>query len=146
MQNFTTILRNDLIHDKQIYLPAGKATLTLIDVCDIGAVATCILANISSPINKSYELTYKEKLTFSEMAEKPSSNLGIDIQFKSPNLVSFFLKKKMPTMLILVMIMLHYFIGFEKEPEITKWVKKKTNRQATTFKQFINDNRKLLIK
>lgn len=83
------------------------------------------------------------------MAEKLSSNLEIDIQFKSPNLLSFFLKKrkeKMPTMLILVMIMLHYFPGFEKEPEITNWVKNITNRQATTFKQFINDNRKLLIK
>ena len=52
----------------------------------------------------------------------------------------------MPTMLILVMIMLHYFPGFEKEPEITNWVENITNRQATTFKQFINDNRKLLTK
>lgn len=42
--------------------------------------------------------------------------------------------------------MLHYFPRFEKEPEITNWVENITNRQATTFKQFINDNRKLLTK
>lgn len=88
------MLRSDLIHDEQIYLPAGKAIFNRIDVCDIGVVAACILTNKSSHINKSYELTCKEKLTFSEMAEKPSSNLGIDIQFKSPNLVSFPLKKE----------------------------------------------------
>ena len=147
MQNFTTMLSNDLIHNKQIYLPADKAKFTLIDVGDIGAVAASILTNISLHINKSYELTCKEKLTFSEMAEKLSSNLGVDIQFKSPNLVSFFLKKrkeKMPTMLILVMIMLHYFPRFQKEPAITNWVENITNKQATTFKQFINDNRKFL--
>jgi hypothetical protein len=81
------------------------------------------------------------------MAEILSNNLGIHIQFKSPNLISFFLtkrKEKMPTMLILVMIMLHYFPRFQKEPNITDWVEKIINRPPTTFKQFVNDNKKLL--
>ncbi len=147
MQNFTTTLRNDLIKNKQIYLPAGRAKFTLIDVRDIGAVAATILTNISSHINKSYELTNKEKLTFGEMAEVLSNNLGSDIQFKSPNLLSFFLtkrKEKQPIMLILVMIMLHYLPRFQKEPNITEWVEKITNEQPTSFKQFIINNKKIL--
>ena len=147
MQNFTTTLRRDLTHNKRIYLPAGKAKFTLIDVCDIGAVAAIILTNTSLHKNKSYVLTNKEKLTFAEMAEILSVNLGTHIQFKSPNLLSFFLKKrkeKLPIMLILVMIMLHYFPRFQKEPETTEWVQKIIHRPATTFEQFIKSNQKLL--
>ncbi len=147
MQNFTTTLRSDLIHHRQIYLPAGKAKFTLIDVCNIGTVAANILTNISLHTNKSYELTNQEKLTFAEMAVLLSTNLGIDIQFKSPNLLSFFLtkrKEKLPTTLILVMIMLHYFPRFQHEPETTAWVEKITNRPATTFEQFVKNNNKLL--
>lgn len=147
MQNFTTTLRNDLVNRKRIYLPAGNAKFTLVDVRDIGSVTASILTNISQHINKSYELTCDQKLTFTEMAMTLSSILGIGIQFKSPNLVSFFLtkrKEKTPTMLILVMIMLHYFPRFQKEPVATAWIEKIINRQPTTFDQFINDNKNLL--
>ncbi len=149
MQNFTTTLRNDLVNKKRIYLPAGQAKFTLVDVRDIGAVSASILTNISQHINKSYELTCKEKLTFSEMARTLSNQLGVKIQFKSPNLISFFLTKRKentPTMLVLVMIMLHYFPRFQNEPKITDWVEKITNKQPTTFEQFVNDNKKLLTK
>ena len=148
MQNFTTTLRNDLVHKKRIYLPAGNAEFTLIDVRDIGSVSASILTNISQHINKSYDLTSKDRLTFSEMAGILSRNLGIDIQYKSPNLIGFFLTKrreKIPTMLILVMIMLHYFPRFQKEPKITDWVERITGKQPITFEQFINDYKKSFI-
>ena len=147
MQNFTTTLRSDLVNKKRIYLPAGSAKFTLIDVRDIGSVAASILTKTALHINKSYDLTCKEKLTFSEMASLLSSNLGIDIHFESPNLLSFFLTKRkenVPTMLILVMMMLHYFPRFQQEPEITDWVEQITNKQPTTFEQFTIDHKKLL--
>ncbi len=143
MQNFTTTLRDELVQKKQIFLPAGNAKFTLIDVRDIGVVAAKVLTNSILHTNKSYELTNKEKLTFAEMAAKLSSILGVKIQFKSPNLIRFFLtkrKEKMPVMLILVMIMLHYFPRFQKEPSITDWVEKITGREPITFAQFIKDN------
>ncbi len=147
MQNFTTTLHNDLVNKKRIYLPAGNTKFTLIDVRDIGAVSATILTNISENVNKSYELTCNEKLTFSEMAKTLSNILITDIQYVSPNLLSFFItkrKEKTPTMFILVMIMLHYFPRFQKEPETTNWVEKITKRQPTTFEQFVNDNKKIL--
>ncbi len=148
MQNFTTTLHKDLVNKKRIYLPAGNSKFTLIDVRDIGSVSAIVLTNVSQHINKSYELTCKEKLNFSEMAKILSDILQTDIHYKSPNLVSFFLtkrKEKMPTMLILVMIMLHYFPRFQKDPEITDWVKNITNIQPTSFEKFIRDNKKALI-
>lgn len=149
MQNFTTTLQSDLVNKKRIYLPAGKARFTLIDVRDVGLVAANILTNIAAHTNKSYELTCKEKLTFGEMSKILTQILGINIKYKSPNLLSFFLtkrKEKTPSMFILVMIMLHYFPRFQKEPEISNWVETITNKQATTFEQFIKDNKKALIK
>ena len=147
MQNFSTTLRSDLIHNKRIYLPAGKAKFTLIDVRDIGLVAAAILTNTSRHINKSYELTSKEKLTFLEMANILTNILGTEIQYRSPNLISFFMTKRkenMPTMLILVMIMLHYFPRFQQEPKITNWVLEISNKEPITFEQFVIDNRKIL--
>jgi len=147
MQNFTTTLRNDLVTNKQIYLPAGHAKFTLIDVRDIGAVAATILTNLSHHINKAYDLTSNEKMTFQEMAVMLSRNSGTQIQFKSPNLLSFFLtkrKEKIPAMFILVMIMLHYLPRFQAEPATTHWVAKIIHRQPTTFEQFIQDHKSLL--
>ena len=148
MQNFSTTLRNDLVKNKLVYLPAANSKFTLVDVRDIGAVAALVLNNVSLHINKSYELTCKEKLTFKQMALALSKVLGIHINYKSPNLVSFFLakrKEKFPAMLILVMIMLHYFPRFQKEPGITNCIQNLINRQPISFEQFIIDYRKLLI-
>ena len=147
MQNFNTTLHNDLVKKNRIYLPAGKAKFTLIDVRDIGAVAATVLINISQHINKTYELTCKEKLTFLEMAKILTDNLGKDIQYVSPNLISFFLTKrteKTPIMFILVMIMLHYFPRFQQEPKITNWVTKIIKREPITFDQFVKDNKEQL--
>ena len=148
MQNFTTTLHAELVTNRRIYLPAGKAKFTLVDVRDIGAVSANILTNVSQHINNSYELTCKENLTFLQMSNTLSRCLGITIKFKSPNLIDFFLtktKEKTPTMLILVMIMLHYFPRFQKEPEVSNWVEKLTNRRPISFEQFVNDNKKLLM-
>jgi uncharacterized protein YbjT (DUF2867 family) len=142
MQNFTTTLRDDLVHKKRIYLPAGNAKFTLIDVRDIGSVAAKIISNISLHINQSYELTSDDKLTFSEMAELFTKILGVEIQYVSPSLIDFFLSKRkdrVPTGLIFVMIMLHCFPRFQKAHETTIWVEKIMNRPSVSFEQFIRD-------
>jgi uncharacterized protein YbjT (DUF2867 family) len=147
MQNFTTTLRNDLVTKKQIFLPAGNAKFTLIDVSDIGTVAAIILTHVESYKNLSFELTNTEKLTFKEMAEKLNTQLKTTIHYYSPNLLKFYLtkrKEKLPTMLIFVMIMLHYFPRFQKEPKITNWVEIITLKKPKTFAQFIVENRKFL--
>jgi hypothetical protein len=46
----------------------------------------------------------------------------------------------MPVMLILVMIMLHYFPRFQQEPVLTDWVEKITGQEPITFEEFIQDN------
>jgi len=147
MQNFTTTLRSDLVNKHIIYLPAGQAKFTLIDVDDVGLVAAKVLAEPQKHLNKSYELTNNETLTFTEMAQKLSSGLGEKITFISPNLVAFFLTKRkegIPSMFILVMIMLHYFPRFQQTPKTTGCVKNITGREPKSFDDFVLTNLKLL--
>ena len=148
MQNFTTTLHTDLVNYDKIFLPAGKAKFTLIGVTDIGRVAANILAETEKHLNKIYELATHEKLSFSDMAKKLSKGLQMDIKYESPNLFRFFMKKrkeKIPTMLIFVMIMLHYLPRFEKEPATTDWVNKIINAEPKTFDEFVLENKNLLI-
>lgn len=147
MQNFTTTLLKDLLLNKRIFLPAGKAKFTIVDITDIGKVAAKIISDRTGHVNKSYELTNHEKLSFNKMAEKLSKGLNTVIKYKSPNLFSFFIvkrKEKMPVMLILVMIMLHYLPRFQKEPETTDWVNKISKDKPKTFDKFVFENKNLL--
>jgi uncharacterized protein YbjT (DUF2867 family) len=147
MQNFTTTLRNDLLNKKRIYLPAGNAKFTLVDVRDIGSVAATVITNTTNHFNKSYELTSAQKLSFFEMTKKLTDGLGIKINYESPNLFNFYVtkrKEKIPVMLILVMIMLHYFPRFQKEPGLTNCIEEITGQQPITFETFIHDNKNLL--
>jgi uncharacterized protein YbjT (DUF2867 family) len=148
MQNFTTTLHDDLINNHSIYLPAGDAKFTVIDVTNIGAVAAKVLIEPQNHINKSYELTNNETLTFTEMAEKISNGIGKTITFVSPNILQFYFtkgKEKMPTMLILVMIMLHYFPRFQTTPKTTDWIKIITGNEPKTFDEFVGSNRNQLL-
>jgi len=147
MQNFTTTLRNDLVNNQRIYLPAGQTKFTVIDVEDIGSVAAKVLTETQNHLNKSYELTNNEILTFNEMAEKISVGTGKKINFLSPNLLQFFLTKRkenMPSMLILVMIMLHYLPRFQKTPKTSLWVKTITKNEPKSFDNFVLLNKSQL--
>ena len=147
MQNFTTTLHKDLVEKHLIYLPAGNAKFTLVDVRDIGAFAAQVIGNPQNHVNRAYELTCNEKLTFSEMAVQMTSVLGIPIKYNSPNLLSFYLtkrKEKVPAGLIMVMIMLHYLPRFQKEPLISDWIKVITGREPINFRKFLEVNQNSL--
>ncbi|WP_293872315.1 NmrA family NAD(P)-binding protein [Flavobacterium sp.] len=149
MQNFLNSLNNDLVNKRRIYLPAGNAKFTLVDVADIGNVAAQIIVNSTQYINKAYELTNNEKLTFSEMAQQLTEILDKKIVYQSPSIISFYWtkrKEKMPLNLIMVMIMLHYLPRFQTEPHISNCVKLISKKEPYTFQKFIKYNLKNLKK
>jgi len=148
MQNFSTTLRQELIKNKRIYLPAGNAKFTLVDVTDIGNVTAKILEDISLHHNKAYELTSRIKLSFKEMAQELSRGLGINIAYQSAGLFSFYFakrKEKLTPSFILVLIMLHYLPRFQKEPAVTDCIKVITGIEPLEFEQFISHNKSILM-
>jgi hypothetical protein len=48
-------------------------------------------------------------------------------------------------MLILVMIMLHYFPRFQAKPAISDWVEKISEKSATSFDHYIEAYKKQLL-
>ena len=117
MQNFTTTLHHELHQNKRIFLPAGKAKFSLIDVRDIGSVTANILKNLSEHSYKSYSLTSSENYSFQEMADIIAVETQIPIKYHSPNLLHFIwvkLRQNMPLSMVLVMIMLHYLPRFKR--------------------------------
>ena len=147
MQNFTTTLRHDLVENKKIFLPAGNAIFTLIDVADIGEAAAKILTETCGHINQCFELTCEEKLTFAEMAVKLSEGLHTKIVYESPSLLQFYRRKrkeKLSTTLIFVMILLHYLPRFQKPPHTTGCVERILHKLPKSFEQFIAENKGLL--
>ena len=147
MQNFLGSLHHDLVVKKKIFLPAGSAKFTLVDVNDIGDVTAVIMINSNKHINTSYELTNNEKMSFGEMAIQLSNELGEKITYESPNLLNFYWtkrKEKIPFMLVLVMMMLHYLPRFQKEPLITNCVKNIIQKEPETFIEFIKENKQSL--
>ncbi|MBC5991250.1 NmrA family NAD(P)-binding protein [Pontibacter sp. SD6] len=147
MQNFTTTLRRDLVQKNSIYLPAGNAKFTLVDVEDVGKVAAKVLALPAAHINKAYDLTNEERLNFNEMADVLSNVLGREISYKSPNLLSFYFTKRqegIPSQFILVMIMLHFLPRFQKLPHISPWVQNIIDESPNSFAEFVKKNENLL--
>lgn len=147
MQNFTTTLRNDLVKNDKISLPAGKAKFTVIDVADVGRGAAKVLIDTSEHSHRAYDLTNDEVLTFGEMAEILSETLDRKISFHSPSLISFYLQKRregVAPAFIFVMIMLHYLPRFQKTPPTSDWVEVLTGRTPVSFRDFAESQRRIL--
>lgn len=148
MQNFLTTLRKDLVEKHRIFLPAGKAKFTVIDVRDIGRVAAEAILHPEQHQNKAYNLTNQELLSFGEMARMLAKGLETPIRYESPNLVKFFITKKrqdVATPMALVMIMLHYLPRFSSPPPISDSVQQITKQVPFTFEQFVRDHRDQLL-
>jgi uncharacterized protein YbjT (DUF2867 family) len=146
MQNFTTTLLND-IHQREIFLPAGKAKFTLIDIRDIGTAAAIVLTNHTAHKNKAYDLTSNEKLSFNEMAQLISKGTAQQVRYISPNLFRFFLRKRkegVSATFIMVMIMLHFLPRFQKEPPTSNCIKKLTGNEPICFERFVIDQMEIL--
>lgn len=148
MQNFLTTLNKDLVERNEIYLPAGRAKFTLVDLLDVGMVGAIILDNPQKHLNKSYALTNNELLTFGEMADQLTEVLGKKITFRSPNLISFFIRKKKektPLVYILVMIMLHFLPRFKDYPKSSQAIDFILGEQSKSFKEFIEREARGLV-
>ena len=144
MQNFTTTLRADLVERHRIFLPAGRARFTLIDVNDIGRVAALVLTEPSSRhLGQAYTLTAQYRLTFQQMADQLTAGLGRKITYISPSPWQFFWTKKREGLapgFILIMLLLHYLPRFQAEPPVTDTVAALLGQPPVEFAQFVAAN------
>ena len=148
MQNFTTTLRADLVERRRIFLPAGSACFTLIDVRDLGRVAAVVLADTTGRhYGQAYTLTAARALTFQQMADQLTACLPQPVEYISPSPWRFYRTKRRQGLapgLVLVVLLLHYLPRFSAPPPTTDAVARLTGRPPIEFDQFVADYRGLL--
>ncbi len=149
MQNFTSTLHDELVRRHRIFLPAGNARFTLVDVDDIARVAARVLTQSGTQHHgKAYTLTSQTPLGFKQMADQLTTGLGTPITYVSPGPWRFYRSLRRDGRdpgLILVMLLLHMLPRFTGTPPVTHAVADLTGRSPIEFAQFVEANRDELL-
>lgn len=148
MQNLLTTLINDVKERQNIVLPAGKTTFNWVDAENVGEVAAILLNDFSRYKNQTYEVTGYENKNFYEVARQLSEVTKRTIKYTNMNPVSFFKYRKKEGMKkekILVLIMLHFFPRFQKQPAISSFYEHLTGKKPTKLQEFIEREKTNLI-
>ena len=149
MQNFTSTLHDELVRRHRIFLPAGNARFTLVDVGDIARVAARVLTEPGTKHHgQAYTLTSQTPLNFQQMAEQLTAGLGTPITYESPGPWRFYRtlrREGREPGLILVMLLLHMLPRFAATSPVTPMVADLTGRAPTEFAQFVAAHRDELL-
>jgi len=149
MQNFTSTLHDELVRRHRIFLPAGNARFTLVDVDDIARVAARVLTQPGSQHHgQAYTLTSQSPLNFQQMADQLTMGLGTPITYESPDPWRFYRtlrREGREPGLILVMLLLHMLPRFTGTPPVTQTVADLTGRAPIEFAQFVAAHRAELL-
>ena len=94
MQNLTTTLLPEIISNKTITLPSGKAKFNWIDVENIGESSANLIVGFEKYHNQAYEITGTENKSFGEVTALLTNIIGERIRFKSINPICFYFKKR----------------------------------------------------
>ena len=145
MQNFTSTLHQELIRRHRIFLPAGNAQFTLVDVDDIARVAAIVLTQPGTQHHgQAYTLTSQTPMNFQQMANQLTTGLGMRIKYESPNPIRFYRTLRYDGRergLILVMLLLHMLPRFTGTPPVTHTVADLTGKAPVEFAQFVASHR-----
>ena len=84
MQNFVTQFGNTIRMQNIFYVPAGDAKMSFVDTRDIADISSKILTSngVSQQyVNKSYDITGSDALSYNQAAETLSSEVGKKISY-----------------------------------------------------------------
>jgi uncharacterized protein YbjT (DUF2867 family) len=149
MQNLSTTLLLEILSNKSITLPAGKAKFNWIDVQNKGEATAQLILNFEKHQNKAFEITGTENANFSEVSAIMSATIGTPITYTSVNPVRFYFKKRgegFTSGFAVVMTMLHFLPRLQNEPEITNNYTMLTGKTPTTLQAFFEREKGMFLK
>ena len=151
MQNLSTTHRDEIRLRSEIFVPAGNGRTSFVDVRDIAAVAALTLTNTTGEhLNRGYELTGSEAMTYGEVATVLTTVLRRKITYRNPSLLRFTWRtwqiEKKPLGFTLVMAALYTVAKVGKAARLTKETERLLGRPPTTFLQFVIDSQAVWIK
>lgn len=88
-QNLTTTHLTDIRDRDEILVPAGRGATAFVDAEDVGAVAAAALLNPEAHRNTAWTVTGNEALTYEQIAEILTIELGRPIRYARPGIIRY---------------------------------------------------------
>lgn len=142
MQNFTTQFREDIRNRNEIYVPAGKGKMSIIDTRDIASVAVQAFSNETDE-NRVFELTGSESLNYYDIANTLSRVLGRQIVYPKPSPKEFREKRisqGWDPELVDVLNMLFRMVRLRLAGKTTNDFEEFMRKKPISFEQFVIDH------
>jgi uncharacterized protein YbjT (DUF2867 family) len=143
MQNLSTMHRQDLVDHAEVFVPAGRGHLALIDTRDVAAVAAAALLD-GRHAGRIYELTGAASLDFYEIAATFSAVLRRPITYRAPSLWRFARRwraRGLETSMIAFMLLEYGITRLDRSGRTTDAVEEVLGRPPITLSEFIEDHR-----
>lgn len=85
-QNLSTVHASDIRERDEIVVPAGRGRTAFVDVADVGAVCAQALLDPAKHRGKSWTVTGPQALTYDEVADILTAELGRRIRYTRPGI------------------------------------------------------------
>ncbi|MFC6837688.1 NmrA family NAD(P)-binding protein [Halomarina ordinaria] len=143
VQNLSGVHRPDVVERDELFVPAGRAALHLVDARDVAAVAATALTEAGHE-NRAYDLTLPEPLDFDAVAAAFSDVLDREIRYSAPSHLAFvrrLSRRGVPRSLVAFMALEYAVVRLGLASRTTDDLRRLLGRDPTSVEQFVADNR-----
>lgn len=144
-QNLTTTHVTDVRDRNEIFVPAGKGATAFVDAEDVGAVAAAALIDPAAHRNKAWTVTGPRALTYAEIAEILTAELGRPITYARPGIWRYLAHARralaMPTGMIAVTAAIYTTARLGMASGLTDEVRTVLGREPIDFAEFAHRER-----
>lgn len=147
MQNLNTTHLADIRDHHDLFIPAGRARTSFIDTRDIGAVAAVCLMD-PRYLGQKLEITGPEALTYQEISQIMTQELGEKITYSKPSLLKFrktLIQRGTPKEFVNVMVMLYLITQLGNAKTVNQEVTAVLGRPARSFREYVADHREVFL-
>lgn len=138
-QNFSESFMAEGILNGELILPAGNTPEPFIDADDIAEAAIATLID-PSKVNRLYEVTGPELMTFQDCVDEISQQLNKEIRFTSVSIddyLDLLKKQNVPESYQWLLNELFTVVFDGRNANLTRGVEEATGRQPTTFADYV---------
>lgn len=143
-QNLGDAYRIDIRDDRRLFVPAAEGRVAFFDTRDLGEVAACVLRDPDSHAGRGYTLTGPEAVTFTQVAELLSVELGRPIRYDSATVPGYFRhlrRRSAPLAQIAVQTILHTGLRRGSAERVDPTLERLLGRPGRTLATYIHDHR-----
>lgn len=141
MQNLTGVHLKEIRENDELFIPAGDSRTSFIDAKDVGLAAATVLHDTSEFAHTIHTLTGPKTLTYHEVAEIMSAELGKKINYSKPGFLKYrkhmLEKRGMDKHFVHVTMMLYFMTRLGAAKIVNDEFEKLTGRKPTSLETFV---------